>query len=177
MQAAIHGKNFEVTPALREHVDKKLKKLDKYISAPIGAQVTMQVERGRHIVEVTVPVSGLLLRGEEATDDMYASVDLVVDKLEKQVAKYKARFARRKAAGVGNSAPTQVTEPVAEEDEASVVVRVKRFDLKPQTVEEAVLQMELLGHDFYVFTNADSLQVNVVYRRRDGNVGLIESER
>lgn len=178
MQVAVYGKNVEITQALREYVEKKLSKLDKYMPVPLGAQVTLEVERGRHIVEVTVPVYGLLLRGEEATSDMYASIDLVVDKLEKQVVKYKARFARRKAAmAVGGGAPGPEAEPLAEERDSERVVKVKRFALKPQTVDEAVLQMNLLGHDFYVFTNADSQQVNVVYRRRDGNYGLIEPDR
>lgn len=178
MQVAVFGRNVEVTAALREYVEKKLKRLDKYIQAPLGAQVTLEVERGRHIVEVTVPMNGLLLRGEEATSDMYASVDLVVDKLEKQVVKYKTRFTRRKAAAAAASAapaPSE-TEPVAAED-SDRVVKVKRFALKPQSVEEAILQMNLLGHDFYVFTNAETQDVNVVYRRHDGDYGLIEPER
>lgn len=181
MQVAVFGRNVEVTPALREYVEKKLKRLDKYITAPLGAQVTLEVERGRHIVEVTVPVNGLLLRGEEATNDMYASIDLVLDKLEKQVVKYKTRFARRKAAAAAAATTaTPVAEPEPEveaEQEIDRVVKIKRFTLKPQTVEEAMLQMNLLGHDFYVFTNAESHAVNVVYRRHDGDYGLIVPER
>ncbi|MCG0238708.1 MAG: ribosome-associated translation inhibitor RaiA [Firmicutes bacterium] len=172
MQVAVYGKNIEVTAALREYAQKKLNKLDRYLQEPADAQVTFSIERGRHIVEVTIPVrDGYLLRGEEATDDMYASIDLVVEKLEKQIHKYRSRFRRK-------GGPSQPGTPPAgpEEAEGDRIVRVKRFALKPQTVEEAVMQMNLLGHDFYVFTNAETGQVNVVYRRKDGNYGLIEPE-
>lgn len=177
MQVAVYGKNLEVTAALREYAEKKLRKLDRYLHSPADAQVTFSVERGRHIVEVTIPVrDGYLLRGEEATDNMYASIDLVLDKLEKQVQKYKARFRRKLTNGVPEPALVEdkETPPAAEVDQ---VVKVKRFAFKPQTVEEAVMQMNLLGHDFYVFTNAETEEINVVYRRRDGNYGLIEPER
>ncbi|MFO7173576.1 MAG: ribosome-associated translation inhibitor RaiA [Bacillota bacterium] len=173
MQVAVYGKNIEVTAALREYAQKKLNKLDRYLQEPADAQVTFSVERGRHIVEVTIPVrDGYLLRGEEATDDMYASIDLVVEKLEKQIHKYRSRFRRK-----GGPAQTGIPPAGQEEAEGDRIVRVKRFALKPQTVEEAVMQMNLLGHDFYVFTNAETGQVNVVYRRKDGNYGLIEPEQ
>ena len=128
------------------------------------------MEKGRHIVEVTVPVNGMLLRGEEATDDMYASIDLVVEKLEKQIDKYKTRLTRKLR-------PQIADEPVPKVFDDPVIVKTKRFAIKPMAVDEAVMQMNLIGHDFFVFADADTNQVNVVYRRRDGNYGLIEPDR
>lgn len=180
MQVAVFGRNLEVTPALRQYAEKKLRKLEKYVAVPLSAQVTFAIERGRHIVEVTVPLGGLILRGEEASDNMYASIDLVADKLEKQLVKYKSRVARRRtaaAAGAEDLTAGEVNGSVEEAEPADRVVRVKRFILKPQTIDEAVMQMNLLGHDFYVFTNAETNQVAVVYRRKDGNYGLIEPEQ
>lgn len=178
MQIAVRGKNIEITNALREHVEKKVGKMEKYFEYPISAQVTLNVERDRHIVEVTIPINGMLLRGEEETGDMYASVDLVLEKLEKQVDRFKARINRKlrqnetKIPHLGAG----INEPADEEDDELKVVKTKRFSLKPMGIEEAVLQMNLIGHDFYVFTNAETEQVNVVYRRKDGKYGLIEPE-
>lgn len=170
MQLAVRGKNVEVTNALRDYVERKVGKLEKFIDHPINAQVTMAVERGRHIVEVTAVLNGLLLRGEDASTDMYASIDLVTDKLERQVKKYRTRLARRRNGKEEVPSP----EPVEEEGR---VVKVKRFPIKPLALEEAVMQMNLLGHDFYVFANAETNQTNVVYRRKDGDYGLLEPER
>lgn len=172
MQIVVKGKNIAVTPALRRYAEKKLGKLSRYFNSIPEATVTLSVEKNRHIVEVTVPLNGgMLLRGEEETPDMYASIDLVVEKLERQIEKYKTRLARQiKAGSVLDLAPT----PEQEEDEEPKIVRTKRFAMKPMQVEEAILQMNLLGHDFFVFSNAETGEVNVVYRRRDGNYGLIE---
>ena len=127
-------------------------------------------------MEVTVPVGGRLLRGEMASGDMYASIDMVMDKLEKQAAKYKTRLARK----IKNGSVLDVVPPqrrVAKEDQEPRLVRTKRFPVKPMPVEEAILQMNLLGHDFFVFRDADTDEVNVVYCRKDGNYGLIEPLR
>lgn len=179
MDVTVYGKNIEVTNALRQYVSKKLKKIDRFFKGwdnELSAQVTLEVVRGRHIVEVTVPVNGLILRGEEASENMYASVDLVVDKIEKQVSRYKARFNRKMAAAV-EAGTVESEEEHESEGDSGALVKTKRFALKPQTTEEAIMQMNLLGHDFYVFTNAESDQVNVLYRRKDGNYGLIEPDR
>lgn len=179
VQVSVRGKNVEVTPALKEYVEKKLGRFQKYFYRPLSAQVALAVERGRHVVEVTIPLDGYLLRGEESSEDAYASVDLVVEKLERQIHKFKTRI-NRKLRRDGQNQRGIVTEAVpdvADAGEEQGVVRVKRFPLKPMDVEEAILQMNLLGHDFFVFSNARTEEVNVVYRRRGGGYGLIEPSR
>lgn len=172
MELMVRGKNnLEITAALKEYVQKKISKINKYFDVNTEAQVTLGAVRGIHTVEVTVGVNGMILRAEEATNDMYASIDMVVDKLERQIAKYKTRINRKPRQG-GLRALAELP-PVTEEVEMPIV-KTKRFLVKPMPVEEAVLQMNLLGHDFYVFANADTDEVNVVYRRRDGSYGLIE---
>ncbi|MBO8129089.1 MAG: ribosome-associated translation inhibitor RaiA [Peptococcaceae bacterium] len=171
MRVKVRGKNIEVTGALRDYVEKRLSKLEKFFANFGEVQVTLEIEKDTHRVEVTVPVDGIILRGEEATQDMYASVDLVVDKLEKQVEKYKGRLAKRVRV---NPAPAAQDNEL--EEEPLPVVKTKRFAMKPMPVDEAILQMNLLGHNFFVFTNAETNEVNVVYKRRDGNYGLIEPE-
>lgn len=173
MQIAIRGKGIDVTNALKDHVEKKVGKIEKFFEVPLTAQVTLNVERDRHIVEVTVPINGLYIRGEEATGDMYASIDLVVDKLEKQIEKYKTRIARKLRGGEARESGGADFGATGEPK----VVKTKRFSVKPMSVEEAVMQMNLIGHDFFVFSNAETKQVNVVYRRKDGNFGLIEPDR
>ncbi|MFY9427756.1 MAG: ribosome-associated translation inhibitor RaiA [bacterium] len=172
MRITVKGKNIAITPALRQYVEKKLSKLERYFENIDEAIATLSVEKERHIVEVTVPLNGgMLLRGEEETNDMYASVDLVMEKLERQIEKYKTKIARKMKDGkLLDLAAGQ--EKAAEEEPR--LVRTKRFAMKPMPVEEAILQMNLLGHDFFVFSNAETEEVNVVYRRRDGNYGLIE---
>lgn len=173
MQISIVGKNLELTEALRQYAEKKTAKVAKFFEqSPLEAQVSMGVERGKHIVEIMVSVEGLLLRGEEKTGDMYASIDGAIEKIERQIHKHKTRINRRfrgvnQVVAVPNETP-EVDEPK--------IVKTKRFAFKPMSVEEAVMQMDLLGHDFYVFSNSDTDEVNVVYRRKDGNYGLIEPE-
>jgi len=167
MDVIVRGKNMDVTDALRNHVTKKIGKLSRFVDhADIVAEAVLSVEKDRQIVEVTVPLEGRILRGEESTDDMYASADLVVDKLERQLEKLKGHLRPRhgRANGedrLGASAP-------------ALVVRRKTFSAKPMTLDEARLQMEMLGHAFFAFANADTEQINVLYRRRDGNLGLLE---
>jgi len=170
MQIIIRGKNVEVTPALREYVDEKVGRLTRYFDNLREAIVALSVERGRHVVEVTVFLNEnrIILRGEEASNDMYASLDLVVEKLERQIEKYKTRINKivlPKEIGASK-----------QELENGKIVKTKRFAVKPMDSEEAVMQMNLLGHDFFVFFNSESEEVNVVYKRKDGNYGLIEPE-
>ncbi|MCG0277435.1 MAG: ribosome-associated translation inhibitor RaiA [Thermanaeromonas sp.] len=174
MRLTVRGKNFEVSEALRQYAEKRLKKLERFLGEEVEVQVTMSVSRDRHVVEVTVPLDGYLLRGEEATGDMYGSIDLVLEKLEKQMEKYKTRLAKKVK---GNTLKEGALRSQQEEEaEEPRVVRTKRFPIKPMSVEEAILQMNLLGHNFFVFANAETEQVNVLYRRKDGNYGLIEPE-
>lgn len=177
MEIIIRGKNMEVTEALRDYITKRIGKLERYLNHIATATVVLGVQRGRHIVEVTIPLDGgIILRGEEETNDMYASVDAVIEKLERQIERYKTKLDKR-AKGQGRRslllAPER--EPLVPEEEIQVV-RVKRFPLKPMPVEEAIMQMNLVGHSFFVFTNAENEKVSVVYRRRDGKYGLIEPE-
>jgi putative sigma-54 modulation protein len=167
-QVIVRGKNMEVTEALRDHVIRKLSKLGRHFEhEPVTAEALLWVEKDRQIIEVTLPLEGgRLLRGEEETPDMYASVDLVVDKLERQLNKLKSRVRPRAHAG------PERTGVAAEPD--GTLVRRKTFPAKPMAVDEAILQMEMLGHDFFAFANAESEQINVVYRRKDGNYGLLE---
>ncbi len=176
MQVIVRGKNIEVTNALREYAERKISKLQRHFEHLQEAQVVLSVEKGRHIIEVTMPLNGMILRGEEKSEDMYASVDLVLDKLEKQIEKYKARVSRK--GRVASEAKPVVGVPAAAlvDDDDRKVVRTKRFNIKPMRTEEAVMQMDLLGHDFFVFINSETEETNVVYRRKDGNYGLIEPE-
>ncbi|MFZ7101330.1 MAG: ribosome hibernation-promoting factor, HPF/YfiA family [Peptococcaceae bacterium] len=176
MKIIVKGKNMEVTPALKEYVEKKVGKIQKYFEGELReASVSLILEKELHRVEVTIPLDGYILRGEEETTDMYASIDNVVEKLERQVRKYKTKINRKiKNLSVLDLVPNG--NSLAEEDFEPAIVRTKRFAVKPMPEEEAILQMDLLGHNFFVFLNADTEEVNVVYRRKDGNYGLIEPE-
>ena len=165
MDVIVRGKNFDVTEALKDHVTRKLSKMDKFFHHDVTAHAMLTVEKEQQTIEVTVPMEGLLLRGEESSPDMYASVDRVVDKLERQYNKYKARIKPRHNAD--NHAYSDDSQP-------QDLVRRKTFPRKPMTVDEALLQMDLLGHDFFAFTNAETDTINVVYRRQDGRYGLLE---
>ncbi|MBC9784448.1 ribosome-associated translation inhibitor RaiA [Heliobacterium chlorum] len=172
MNIQVRGKNIEVTNALREYVVKRLSKLEKYFNTLGGARATLSVEGDMSKVEVTVPAGDLILRAEESHPDMYASIDLVFEKLEKQIDAHKTRLSRKLK---GHGFKEFAIESRAEAHEPKIV-RSKRFAFKPMDVDEAVMQMNLIGHNFFVFANAETEQVNVVYLRKDGNYGLIEPE-
>ncbi|MGN7762038.1 ribosome hibernation-promoting factor, HPF/YfiA family [Paenibacillus sp. 22594] len=183
MQFSIRGQQIEVTDALRDYVDKKLSRLEKYFDAPPTSEgyVTLGVVRGLHTVEVTIPLAGVTLRAEDRSDDMYASIDAVVDKLERQIRKHKTKL-NRKFRQEGSlktlfveGAPNSVAVEEQDYDDLEVV-RNKRFTLKPMDVEEAILQMNMVGHNFFVFSNIDTSEVSVVYKRNDGKYGLIEQD-
>ena len=173
MSITVRGKNIEITPALKDYVIKRVGKVTKYFDSLGEITAILTVEKGRHIIELTVPVNGMMLRGEEATVDMYTSIDLVVDKIEKQIEKYKTKLSRRLK---GDHFKGELVAAAVVEDDGTKVVKTKRFPVKPMDVEEAILQMNLINHDFFVFTNADTEEANVLYRRKDGNYGLIEPE-
>lgn len=169
------GKNVEVTEALRDVTDRKLKRLDKYFQKDVVGNVIFSVERNWKILEITINLPGTILRVEESSDDMYTSIDKAVDVLERQIRKYKTRLQKRNQ--TGETIRFENVIPLKEdEDEKPKIVKTKRFGMKPMSAEEAVLQMELLRHNFFVFMNADTEEVSVVYKRKDGNYGLIEPE-
>lgn len=173
MRTIISGRNMEVTNALRDTIQSKLGKLDRFFHRELEAQVTLSIEKNRHIIEVTIPFNGSILRAEEATEDMYMSVDRVVDKLIRQLEKQKNKLENR-AGKYETIRFENIENDRGDLAEESRIVRTKRFLIKPMNSEEAVLQMELLGHNFYVFLDAETDDVNVVYKRKDGDYGLIE---
>lgn len=175
MRITISGKNIEITDGLRSAVEKKLSKLERYFNPDVEAHATLSVQNYRHIIEVIIPFGGAILRGEESNTDMYAAIDLVADKMERQVRRHKNKLDSRKYGdSVRFQAIPEFKDYKANEPKEPEIVRTKKFAIKPMSEEEAVLQMELLGHSFFVFQNGDSNQVNVVYKRKDGNYGLIE---
>lgn len=173
MKIKVSGKNIEVTDALREAVENKLSKMDKFFMPDVMASATLSVQKNKKIIEVTIPFNGVILRSEESNNDMYAAIDIVVDKLQRQIRKQKTKLQRRVH---GESLRFQSIPEVAVGTEEEKIVKTKKFAFKPMSAEEAVLEMELLAHNFFVFNNADNNKVNVVYKRKDGNYGLIESE-
>ena len=187
MQLILKGKNVEITDWLRQYVEKKVNKLDRYLPDIQEARVELSVQKtrssqDRQVAQLTVRSNGLILRAEERTDDMFAAIDAVIDKMHRQIARYKGkRMDRWQGQGLSRGevelppVEEEILEELAEEQERRIV-RVKRFRVAPMSPEEAVEQMELLGHDFFVFYNADGGQFNVVYRRRDGDYGLIQPE-
>ena len=168
---------MEVTPALKDYVEKRVGKVTKYFDQVGEITVLLTVSKGRHIVEVTVPVEGgVLLRGEEATMDMYTSIDLVVEKLERQIHKHKTKLQRRFRGGFKADMVAEGAGPSARADTAEdySIVKTKRFAVKPMDVQEAIMQMNMVNHDFFVFRDSETEEVSVVYRRTDGNYGLIQ---
>lgn len=185
MRVLVKGKSEDVSAALESYAEKRLQKLEKYFHKVKVAEVTTSVQKGWHIVEVLVEGDGILLRAEERCQDMYEAIDLVSKKLEQQVRRFKGKLTRRPrdsrdGAAVAEAEPAVDLDLEAEDlegDEDSDlprIVRQKRFAVKPMSAEEAAEQMELLNHSFFVFLNAQTEQVSVIYRRRDGNYGLIE---
>ncbi len=191
MPLVIKGKNVEVNDQLRSYVTKRLGKLDRYLDNILSTQVELSVEKTRsaetrQVVQVTVDANGTILRGEEKAADMYAAVDAVTDKMERQIKRYKERLYHRgkMAAGRSPALPTLAeavtpaeAEVAEEEEEEGRIVRTKMIDLKPMSAEEAIEQMELLGHNFFVFLNTENDGINVVYKRLDGNYGLLVPAR
>ncbi|UFJ40029.1 ribosome-associated translation inhibitor RaiA [Brevibacillus humidisoli] len=182
MKMQVRGENIQVTAALRDYVEKKLGRLERYFDngQVKDVNVTLRVLRGDGIIEVTIPMTGVIIRAEETHEDMYAAIDLVIEKLERQIRKYKTKINRKLRHDSTAKIALRQAESVAvltddeEDDDELNIVRTKRFDLKPMDAEEAVLQMDMLGHSFFVFQNSVTNEVNVVYRRNDGRYGLIE---
>lgn len=176
MDVLVFTRNMEMTPHLSEYVDQKVEKLDRYLPSIDEARMDLTVENTRsaahsQVAQLTVRVRGKILRAEERTQDMFASIDAVLDKMYRQIARYKGKLQDRVHI-VAEELP--VEEPM--EDTRGEIVRVKRFDVLPMVPEEAIEQMELLGHSFYIFLNADEDAINVVYKRGDDNYGLLQPE-
>ena len=174
MKFIIVGKNIELTPGLKGAVEDKLSKLDKYFNPDTEVHVTLSVEKERQKIEVTIPVKGSIIRSEQVSNDMYVSIDLVEEVIERQLKKYRKKIVDKKQNTASFS--QAFIETVEEQDDEIKIVRTKKFDIKPMYPEDACIQMELLGHSFYVFCNAETDQVNVVYKRKGDTYGLIEPE-
>jgi putative sigma-54 modulation protein len=180
MSVAVRGKNIDITPALRDYVEKRVSKVTKYFSEVENINAVLSVEKNRHYVEVTVPVNGIILRAQESTSDMYTSIDLVVDKIERQITKYKNKLIKKfrnspAGGGTGKFLSELVPDLPAAEDDFKLI-KTKRFAIKPMTVEEAVMQMNLINHNFFIYFDADENSIALVYKRTDGDYGQIFPE-
>lgn len=176
MKYIIIGKNIDVTPGLREAVEHKLGKLERYFTPDTEIHVTLSVQKEHQKIEVTIPVKGGIIRSEQVSSDMYVSIDLVEEVIERQLRKYKNKLIARHQEGSNFKQEFFDAADSVDEDNEIKIVRTKKFGFKPMYPEDACVQMELLGHDFYVFCNAETDEVNVVYRRKNGTFGLIEPE-
>ena len=176
MNFIISGKNIEVTPGLKDSVISKLGKLERYFTPDTEIIVTLSVEKDRQKIEVTIPVKGDIIRSEQTSTDMYVSIDLVEEVIERQLRKYKNKLIARHQEGGTFKQEFFEEEPAIDSNDEIQIVRTKKFGIKPMFPEDACVQMELLGHDFFVFFNAETEEVNVVYKRKNGTFGLIEPE-
>lgn len=175
MKFIISGKNLEITEGLRASIEQKLGKLERYFTPDTEVIVTLSVEKERQKIEVTIPVKGTIIRSEQVSDDMYVSIDLVEEVIERQLRKYKNKLIDKHQEG-GNLKLEFAEQEEDTNDEEIKIIRTKRFGIKPMFPEDACVQMELLGHNFFVFANAETDEVNVVYKRKDNTYGLIEPE-
>ena len=176
MNFIISGRNIDITPGLRQAVEQKLGKLEKYFTPETDIIVTLSVEKERQKIEVTIPVKGNIIRSEQESSDMYVSIDLVEEIIERQLRKYKTKLIAKQQGGHDFRQAFIESDTSAAESDEIEIVRTKRFGIKPMFPEDACIQMELLGHNFYVFSNAETDEVNVVYKRKNGTYGLIEPE-
>ena len=176
MNFIISGKNIDVTPGLKSCIEQKLGKLERYFTPETEIIVTLSVEKERQKNEVTIPVKGHIIRSEQSSNDMYVSIDLVEEVIERQLRKYKNKLVARNQEGSNFKQEFFESEDTSSEDDEIKIIRTKRFGIKPMFPEDACIQMDLLGHDFYVFFNAETEEVNVVYKRKNGTFGLIEPE-
>lgn len=174
MKFIIIGRNIDITEGLKSAVQEKLGKLERYFTPETEIHVTLSVEKDRQKIEVTIPVKGNIIRSEQVSSDMYVSIDLVEEVIERQLRKYKTKIVNQQQAG-GYFQKEFVEDEFLEDEEVNII-RTKKFGIKPMYPEDACVQMELLGHNFYVFRNAETDEVNVVYKRKGNTYGLIEPE-
>ena len=175
MKFNITGRNVTVSDGMKDQIDRKLGKLSKFFKDDTTCNVTLSTEKNKYKVEVTIPVKDGVIRAEESTPDKFQSLDMVVDVIERQIRRYRTRLIDRHQSAEFSAAFTEEPEDMTDEDEIRIE-RTKHFDLKPMTAEEACLQMELVGHTFFVFQNGNTGNVAVVYKRKGGSYGLIEPE-
>ena len=175
MRITITGKNIELTDGIKEAVEEKLGKLEKYFTPDTDVNVTLSVERERQKIEVTIPMKGNMIRSEQVSNDMYVSIDLVEEVIERQLKKYRTKLVTKKQNAAAYFTPDFMDADTEGEEEVKIV-RSKKFGIKPMYPEDACVQMELLGHDFFVFRNAETDEVNVVYKRKGSRYGLIGPE-
>ena len=178
MNFIISGKNINITQGLKDTIEQKLGKLERYFTPDTEIIVTLSVEKDRQKIEVTIPVKGNIIRSEQTSTDMYVSIDLVEEVIERQLRKYKNKLVDKSQGAIGSGFKKEFFD---EDDDTAIdddikIVKTKRFGIKPMYPEDACIQMELIGHTFFVFCNAETEEVNVVYRRKDGSFGLIEPE-
>lgn len=174
MRYVITGRNIDITEGLRNAVKEKIGKLEKYFTPDTEVVVTLSVEKERQKIEVTIPVKGNIIRSEQVSSDMYVSIDLVEEVIERQLKKYKNKLVDKKQSR--ESFSPEYIDKEYDEDDTIKIIRTKKFGIKPMDAEEACIQMDLLGHNFYVFRNAETDEVNVVYKRKGNTFGLIEPE-
>ncbi len=179
MQVSVIGRHIEVTEALKQYATDKFGRLEKYLPQSVQAVITLSVvKKVHHTAEAAIKSNGLLIQASEETEEMYSAIDLLVEKIERRVRRYKEKLVDHKHHATGRAEGSGVTSvPSPAEDRIPQIIKTKRFDLKPMQPEEAVMQMELLDKDFFIFSNAGDGQINVIYKRKDGNVGLIEPAR
>ena len=176
MEIVIRGSKLEITDAMEAYAKEKLTKLDKYLDGTEEAKATVLVKVRGHLnkVEVTIPLKNLILRAEESQEDFYAAIDVVIDKLERQIRKNKTRIASTKKKEARDFSYDYIAEIEDDEEEEEKIVKRKKIDLKPMDEEEAILQMELLGHEFFAFRNVDTGNIDILYKRKDGDYGILE---
>lgn len=176
MKFNIHGKKIEVTDSIKKYIESKIGRLDKYFDDPnnITATVSIKLSGKKQVVEVTINTHSFIIRGEEANNDLYASIDLVSDKIERQIRKNKTRI--HKKINKEKIKDFNLTYDIEVEEKTEVIVKHKIIETKPMDEEEAILQMELLGHDFFVFKNSNTDEFNILYKRKEGNYGIIETK-
>lgn len=171
MNIIVNGRHLEVTPALKNYSEEKIRKFEKYLPEGAEAIVTLSIEKYRHKAEVLLKTNGVLIQAESVTGEIYSSIDEVSEKLDRQVKKYKEKHSSHRKSGAKQDEPDDMDQS---QQEGGRIIKNKQFDLKPMSPDEASMQMELLDKDFFVFMNDKSNSINVIYRRKDGNFGLIE---
>ncbi len=176
MRIAITARNTELTPALRDYVEKKLERIKKYLNEPIDVKVVVMVEKFRQLAEFNVSAPGVNLNAEEESQDLYASIDVAVDKLEEQARRHKEKTQQKARDEERAWVKMEVLDSETEDDSGPKIIRTKRFAMKPMSIEEAAMQLDISDSSFLVFLNPATERVNVIYRRKDGNFGLIEPE-